>query len=344
MSGNEKTILEILIKAKNSLKIKQINSLAKQQSHNFNSKSVVSSLIKKGYVLNNNGVYSLTKKGKRFGATEKKKKITDYAMMIKDPAKENNSSAGEKDQRDNGRFIELRRTAGLETATPAKQNGEKNRNYIVLLNKHNSDIVEKLIKKDDLYINFTKMVYDTLKNENGGKFPRNDYKSVLALIKIIDIENSTNVWRFNREAVRKMASYISNQKNRFWVRLTEEEEKRKELVNDLVDASYVDGASEARSLASKVCKYIAEHEFKNNNLYYINDSFVRHVLPFYMKYYNSEDPVCIVNDIDYATLYTHLKKLHDKVNETYRGEKPISKSRFDHIMWYCYKNSGNTKK
>ena len=62
---------------------------------------------------------------------------------------------------------------------------------MIELNKHNSEIIENLIKNDYAYIPFAEMVYDHFCNTKGGIFPTNDEYAWTALARIIDIDNST---------------------------------------------------------------------------------------------------------------------------------------------------------
>ncbi len=240
--------------------------------------------------------------------------------------------------KNNGRFERLkikRGSNGELLEIKAGTNG-----YIVALNKHNSDIVEYWIEQDSSYINFTKMVCDNFVRQNDGHFPRDDCYAILSMIRIIDIENSTNVWRFNRLAINNMVDYIMNPNHRFWERLQNGEP---ELVQELNNSSSTDDG-EVKSLASKVCKYFAENDpdINSTDLFYINDSFVRHVLRFYCAaYQNVKKTKKEFEQGTYQHLFSVLDELHQFIEADLNDENKIDKSRFDHIMWYCYKNSGD---
>ena len=226
-------------------------------------------------------------------------------------------------------------------------NGD-NPNYLVLLNSNNSGIVEPKIENDPNYITFTKYLVERFKSENGNSFPFNEEKKVLAVVRMIDVENSTNVWRFNREGLNSMVKYIVDNHTTFLTNLLNTDDNiRCQLVEDLIAAVNPAGQdtekTEPRSLASKVCKYLAQYlsDPENDDNYYINDSFVRKTLPYYCAYYGVE----IGERKDCATNYKHLFEVLDDIREKAAsrhdlGEK-LTRGHMDHIMWYCYKNSGN---
>ena len=227
---------------------------------------------------------------------------------------------------------------GADTVNPLFEG--TNLDCLILLNKHNSKIVEDAIKKNYLYINYVEMVCDTLKARNGGQFPEKDERSVLALVKIIDYENSTDVWVHCRESFIKMVKYITNPNGDFWPRLKKGEI---DLVDDLTNASVgktkrmtKNGVKvvEAKfeSLASKICKYFAEY-ILGKDFYYINDKFVNKVLPFYYYYYFGQN--ISVQNISYGDLFKYIEKIHNEVSKT----DVLTKSELDHLMWYCYKSS-----
>ena len=241
--------------------------------------------------------------------------------------------------KNNGRFERLLTRTGPHGETLEVKEGTNG--YLIKLNKHNSDLVEYWIQNDPGYIPFTEMIFENYVRNNGGHFPMGDRSAVLAVIRIIDIENSTMRWRFDRQAVFNMLNYIMHAENNFWIRLRNGEP---DLVQDLADASSTDDG-DAKSLASKVCKYCAQFDpdINNTDLFYINDSFVRHVLRFYWAAYFNENKTNeeLLGDGSYQVLFHSLRELHEHVEEDVDENDRIDKSRFDHIMWYCYKNSGD---
>lgn len=202
---------------------------------------------------------------------------------------------------------------------------------IVLLTKENAKIIENLIENDDSYLPFSKMIFDYL---GVNKVKNNIDKALFMVIREMDRDNSTNVWRYkkNRESLYNMISYIMNPDNKFWDRL---ESGDITLPDEIVDKC----GNNAKSLSSKICKYLSEFVFEKDN-YYINDSYVRAMLLFYLDYYEVEHPklksINGVNELTYEELYQWLEKLHNARDAKHNGK--ISKSELDHILWYCYKS------
>ena len=129
-----------------------------------------------------------------------------------------------------------------------------------------------------------------------------------------------------------MISFISNPKNHFFDRL-------KSGDTELPDCIVQECGNGLKSLSSKICKYLCEFAFHKDN-YYINDSFVRHILLFYLDYYEiKHQELKSCNDIDhldYIGLHRWLSALHTKKKQKYKDT--ITKSELDHILWYCYKS------
>lgn len=254
-----------------------------------------------------------------------------------------------------GRFdkyvMELGLHSGVSKASNPYFKKDKNLNYLFLLDDHNSEIIEREIQEDDGYIQFTKMIVEYYKTKNHKVFPEYDEDAVKAVVRMIDTENSTNVWRFNREKLLNMVAYIVKRENKFWKELISSNKVvRKKLVKKLAKAAQGQDITEDQeegaqpnSLASKVCKYFAQYikGDKDTNLYFINDSFVRHTLRYYYHFYCKKD----LNKTDIENY--EYDQLFDKLDEIYKKAKKtshITRGRMDHIMWYCYKNSGNTNK
>ena len=263
----------------------------------------------------------------------------------------------------NGRFEDyvVAQIDRLQRATQRDvHEGDINPEYLVLLNDNNSDIIEEKISNDNGYIQFTKMVVEYYKlnnHRNPNVFPREDRTAVFAVVRMIDVENSTNVWRFNRDALTKMVDKIMELGGSFWESLIsgndEESEEtnstRKQLVDMLAESGRIEDAQsdedsnkgpQPRSLASKICKYFAQYICgdEEQKLYFINDSFVRQTLPFYYHYYVNES---YKKPKSYEELFDLLETVRLAANE--KENSNITRGRMDHIMWYCYKNSGNTE-
>lgn len=221
--------------------------------------------------------------------------------------------------------------------------------YLVAINKHNAEIIENGIKEDESYNdNFLKKIYEYYRYLNNGVVPKTGkeaYKVIFDLIRMIDLENSTNQWRYkkNRDNLKRMVDYIIKEDGDFWERLKKGDSK---LVNDL-RLYAVEGKADIngpKSLASKVCKYFNELFFEGHNDYYINDSVVRHALPYYLEYYGinkKQNSKTYFENLEYEDLHEYMDELLRKVS--LNGD--IKRSELDHILWYCYRfeNSSEMK-
>ena len=211
---------------------------------------------------------------------------------------------------------------------------------IVEINANNSKCIEDAIQKDDSY-NLT--FYDKIFEFYGGKagFQKYNREAVLAVIRMIDMENSTNMWRMkgnHRKTINNMVEYICDKGKHFWEDLNN---GCIELVDKLTNAGKGKDGVDGKSLSSKVCKYF--NRLYGKNAYYINDEVVRRVLPYYMKYYDvklcgailpkSHKGKYNINKMSYENLYKCLDALRVKADPG----GVLSKTEFDHIMWYSYK-------
>ena len=207
-------------------------------------------------------------------------------------------------------------------------NGE---NPIVLLTEENAKIIENLIENDDDYFPFSKVIFDYY---GINKIKDNTDKSLFAVVREIDRDNNTNVWRYkkNRNNFHNMILYIMNPTSNFWGRLESGDIK---LPDEIVSQC----GTGLKSLSSKICKYLSEFAFKKDN-YYINDSYIRAMLLFYLDYYGVEHSelksIEKANNLTYTELYCWLKKLHNARDNKHNDK--ITKSELDHILWYCYKS------
>lgn len=201
---------------------------------------------------------------------------------------------------------------------------------IVLLTRHNADIIEKLIANDDDYFPFSQLLFNSFGLD---KVKNNTDKALLAVAREIDRDNSTNVWRYKerRGSFYKMIEYIADPNNEFFDKLQRGKTNLPDELNNCGPA--------LKSLSSKMCKYLSEFAFGSDH-YYINDSFVRAVLPFYLDYYGIPHPklrsLAAVDQLTYVELYGWLEQLHDARNKQYHDQ--MTKSELDHILWYCYKS------
>jgi len=202
---------------------------------------------------------------------------------------------------------------------------------IVLLTCKNSEIIEELYKNDDDYYPFSQSLFEYFGEE---KIKSNSERALFAFAREIDRDNSTNVWRYgkNRESFYNMINFITNSDNDFFARL---ERGDISLPDDICNTC----GTGLKSLSSKICKYLNELLYHKDD-YYINDSYVRHMLLFYLDFYgvNHEGlSSCYAADrLDYIALYNWLSKLHSARDDSYKDT--ITRNQLDHILWYCYKS------
>ena len=199
---------------------------------------------------------------------------------------------------------------------------------IVLLTRQNADIVEKLIASDDNYFPFSRELFNYYKLP---KIKNPNDKALFAVLREIDRDNSTNVWRYgqNRDSLYAVCNYIHDPKNKFFGKL---KAGYRSLPDDIAKCG-----KGLKSFSSKVCKYLCEFAYGKDN-YYINDSVVRRVLLFYLDYYkvdHSKINSILKVDDPYVDLFDLLEKLRNKANTKHGGK--ITRSELDHILWYCYK-------
>lgn len=203
------------------------------------------------------------------------------------------------------------------------------KNYMVSLTINNSNIIEKHINSNfDYNANFSKKIFDYY----GGKsiIGTSDKIIIQHIIRMIDIENSTNKWRMkkkNKQALLNMVDYICNPKGGFWKRVSSGDIN---LVDDLANAakSYNSSAGvHAVSLASKICRFFNNICYGRDD-YYAYDSVVIHVISFYFSAYNLNS---ISKLSDYKVLHNSLDTIKNQVCPT------LSRLQIDHLLWYCYR-------
>ncbi len=231
---------------------------------------------------------------------------------------------------------------------PENRKHKKDENYVVCPNKRNAEIIEKKIEDDESYnAHFTEKMleYYNLKLKESGGCPRTGEEAkgpIQDIIRMIDLENSTNQWRYKekRRYLKKMVKYIVTSKYKFWNRLKDGDKK---LPDDLRAYAFgkqsedtsegKDGQGGPRSLASKVCRYFSEYFLKKDN-YYINDSVVRHVLPYYQDSYETASRIktkTASGKLTYEELHRYLDELREKACPD------LKRRELDHILWYCYR-------
>lgn len=211
---------------------------------------------------------------------------------------------------------------------------------VVKLTKNNSTIIESHIKNNNNYnSDLYKKMYEYHCMKNGGKFPTKNKEAKEAIndiVRMIDLENNTYLYRYNHVQFDNMINYIVVPTNDFFNKLKKGDIK---LVEDLRKSSGVSNNNDGpKSLASKICVYLSELFFNHDN-YYVNDTVVRHVLPYYVEYYQiqglSQNTKGAYENISYKDLWTILERLRNKMKQTY-GEN-LTRRELDHIMWYCYR-------
>ncbi len=227
---------------------------------------------------------------------------------------------------------------GGDTSFDTKTKGlDVDQEYVVLITKQNANTCKK---RNDMYdAKFTKKIYEyyKMKNKSLKLTGANAEVPVLDMIIMIDYENSANIWRFKnkRHYIHSMVQFIINDKNHFWDRLGNGDV---ELVDELVQSCGVGEKKGPKSLASKICKYLSEIIYSKDN-YYINDSVIRSVLPYYLNYYKlqtTSNSKNFFDNLSYAELFNLLEKI--KVEQEKKSEnKGLTRADIDTIMWYCYR-------
>ena len=215
---------------------------------------------------------------------------------------------------------------------------------VILLNAYNSSIVEKHIVSNQSYnAEFYRKIYEYYFHYKKCPLTGSAAKdAILDIIRMIDLENSTNVWRYveNRIYIIRMVDYIVDSSTNFWNDLKNCDQN---LVAKLLNfANGNKGDDEGpKSLASKVCRYLSELEYNNKDSYYINDSVVRHVLPYYLSFFGINPKPCHKSKQDFDNLtYDDVACYLDKIKFILKTQHSINltKTELDHIMWYCYRN------
>ena len=89
---------------------------------------------------------------------------------------------------------------------------------LILINEHNGDEIEKVIEADKDYIPFAKYIFNYLVKSYQTQM---DKDKLIAIIREIDRDNSTNIWRYkkSREKIFKAVNFIVEPKHNFYERL-----------------------------------------------------------------------------------------------------------------------------
>lgn len=343
MLGINQTIVKDLIAAHEPISKEDLLVLVRNQEHHINNLGkVLKSLTDNDVIECQNGLYVIKTTGATQPQNVRRPNPRRTSHRAGTPHRKPYNYARMVNSGNHGRFPRVRRELGLATAT---SNGvDLNMDYLVLLTKENANKVNAAIASDPKYPNYMEMVFNHFKTINGGAFPRYDKRAVYALIRIIDYENSTDVIVHNNEAFNNIIDFITeaptpgNTDNDFWTKLSARDIT---LVQVLIDCAVT--GNKPYSLASKICKYVYKFVFGIHGLfdgYYINDLFVRQVVPAYYNFYCGRR-INNPNRANYPQLCSYLEEIHNEVNTIARstGKPEIDKDELDHIMWYCYKNS-----
>ncbi len=201
-------------------------------------------------------------------------------------------------------------------------------NWLIKLDEANSQIIERLIVEgipgsSKKYVS-SPTLYDNV-NPEDYKYNRD---AVYSWVRNIDKSNGTMDYMRHFSACEFYTDWILNEDNNFYSKLDGNESTVKNLVNEMYNAfAGSTNGYNAASLASKVCKYLHE-KFYGHDKFYINDSVVRSVLPYFLDKYHINANLA---RMDYTMLYDLLKRLHQAACPT------LSKTEFDHLLWFTYK-------
>ena len=202
-----------------------------------------------------------------------------------------------------------------------EKNLQLDENQMVILNEHNSKIVEDAISSDNNY-NQNKGLesFNNIKDKNNPTF-----KEIKLIIDNISSENST---RTDNESKNAITEYIININFHFFEDL---KQGNIELVDKILNYLKTKKCSKQKSLASKVVKYLDEWFYKKND-FTINDSVVRNVLPYYAyKYLNQDLLNTNLDNFSYVNFFKICKEIKEK-------NQNLTLNQIDHILWYSYKN------
>lgn len=324
--NNMQEVRNLLVSKGGIASLNEIKKYFSSREGYVNVKKVLNPMVERSELIENNGQYTLN---------------ADYNPPIRQ-SRSNKKSTEKKSSKNSRPFISYPNAILDYTIFDnfIEKNDLNHDDKIILLNQHNSQIVENLIKNDSKYEPKAKNLYKALLDDPDNKqsFNFNDGEKVDKVIAQIDIDNSTfdianSRRKGNPTARESFVDYILKQENDFVSKLNGNAETIKQLVEDLrLSHQHYN----PKSLASKVCKYFHEYYFDNDK-FFINDKVVRSVLPYYLDYYGIEHNLNTANNrnLSYCGLYDYLEKLREAA-KTKHGEY-IKRSELDHILWYCYK-------
>lgn len=200
-------------------------------------------------------------------------------------------------------------------------------NPIVELTENNSNIIENEIINNPRYpLNVQNIV-----NES---FDFLNINLVDEAVRTIDKDNYTFA-KTRPGSIEEIVSFITNSINDFEAKVKRGDTS---LIDELINSKTI---NKEKSLCSKVCKYMNEYTQENHFDYFINDSVVRAMLPYYLRYYENEELLRKVDTLEkrksitYLDLFACLEWLF--VNHS----SNLTRSKLDHILWYSYKSYKN---
>lgn len=206
------------------------------------------------------------------------------------------------------------------------RNLQYDENYLIKINEFNSNKIEELIEADPKYhFNATKDYFLGLWRRKNQLLDEDDCFDV---VKRIVSENST---RTSDNDSRFFAQYMSNPQYRFFENVINGDLG---LVERMLEYVTQHGGKNHKSLASKICKYLNEW-ICNGDAYSINDSFVRTVLPYYLKINHIPKGRKKLDNMSYDEIITLINQLETAVKVRYPD---LDKNKIDHILWYGYRS------
>ena len=210
---------------------------------------------------------------------------------------------------------------------------------LVELSSTNLGIIKTEISRNDMYkFNFAKMVYDSFVGTP--LYRTRDF--YVAILRIIDFENSTQILRFNRIDFYNIIDYIMKDEPMFYARLGSGDSK---LVEDITGVC----SKQLLSFASKICKFLNNLMFGKDD-YFIYDYYVVNILAYYLDWHRSNNTANyksiissftdkevenILNGKNYKNFYTLMESLNNLVKTT---GSTFSRDDLFKIMWYCYRS------
>ena len=207
-------------------------------------------------------------------------------------------------------------------------NLELDENGMVKLTKENALKVENLISMDARYrYSSAKQMFDKSKDISNYSLP-----DLIEFIKRIAKDNST---RTANADIRILTKYIYDNLSNALERIKQGDLS---LVDELANLSNFGASRKESSLASKICRYIDEWYY-GSDIFTINDSVVRTMLPYYYLYYDID----FKGNIDKMTYVDFMKYFVSMVEKVRSVESSITRHEIDHILWYVYRNDSIRK-